>query len=277
MRLSKSSFLSLLMMASANISAAQLCADTDGTFALANVAKSVGCEWLTKNKKRADKRLKNYCPSIGASTCPKSCDMCPDINFNRVATFPICSQIDANCNTDEETVAEIVAASSDGMSLVYTDSEQENIGFVDITDPKNPIAAGVVKLGGEPTSVAVLGGYALAGVNNSTDFVNTSGQLVAIDMATQTIVKSWELGGQPDAVAVSPNGKYVAVAIENERDEDLGDGSPPQVCISKVWLCDLHWLTRGMVKLTFSMPPISYYAPTDACWVRCSCGHCLFS
>ena len=31
-------------------------------------------------------------------------------------------------------------------------------------------------------------------------------------------------GGQPDAVAVSPDGKYVAIAIENERDEDLEDG-----------------------------------------------------
>lgn len=42
--------------------------------------------------------------------------------FRRIATFPICSQIDLSegCNSDTETVAEIVAVSMDGMTLVYT-------------------------------------------------------------------------------------------------------------------------------------------------------------
>ncbi len=154
------------------------------------------------------------------------------MNFNRIATFPICLQIDPTCNTDTETVAEIVSVTDDGMTLVYTDSEQENIGFVDITDPSSPVAAGTVALTGEPTSVAILGGLAVAGINTSADYVNTSGELVAIDIATKTIVKTWALGGQPDSVAVSPDGKYVVVAIENERDEDLGDGAPPQVSSS---------------------------------------------
>ena len=152
-----------------------------------------------------------------------------NMNFNRVATFPICTQIDAACNTDTETVAEIVVSTDDGMTLVYTDSEQENIGFVDITDPSAPAAGGVVDVGGEPTSVAVLGSIAVAGINTSEDFVNTSGALVAIDIETKAILKTWDLGGQPDSVAVSPDGKYVVIAIENERDEDLGDGAPPQV------------------------------------------------
>mmetsp|Transcript_45096 Transcript_45096/g.66364 ORF Transcript_45096/g.66364 Transcript_45096/m.66364 type:complete len:219 (-) Transcript_45096:66-722(-) len=155
------------------------------------------------------------------------------MNFNRIATFPICKQIDPTCNTDTETVAEVVSVTDDGMTLVYTDSEQENIGFVDITDPSSPVAAGTVALTGEPTSVAVLGGLAVAGINTSADYVNTSGELVAIDIATKTIVKTWALGGQPDSVAVSPDGKYVVVAIENERDEDLGDGAPPQVSLSR--------------------------------------------
>ena len=162
---------------------------------------------------------------------PKSCKGSKGMNFNRVATFPICTQIDGTCNTDTETVAEIVVAANNGMTLVYTDSQQENIGFVDISDPTVPVAAGVVQVGGEPTSVATLGGLAIAAVNTSEDYVNTSGVLVAIDIATLTIVKTWDLGGQPDSVSISPDGKFVVVAIENERDEDLGDGAPPQVNI----------------------------------------------
>ena len=42
-------------------------------------------------------------------------------------------------------------------------------------------------------------------------------------------MKTWELDGQPDSIAVSPDEMYVAIAIENERDEDLGDGEPPQM------------------------------------------------
>jgi hypothetical protein len=168
--------------------------------------------------------------SAKGTKTPKSCKKgSKGMNFNRIATFPICTQIDGTCNTDTETVAEIVVAANNGMTLVYTDSEQENIGFVDISDPTAPVAAGVVQVGGEPTSVATLGGLAFAAVNTSEDYVNTSGVLVAIDIANQTIIKTWDLDGQPDSISISPDGKFVVIAIENERDEDLGDGAPPQV------------------------------------------------
>ena len=149
-------------------------------------------------------------------------------NFNRIATFPVCSQLDADCNTDTETAAEIVAASSDGMTLIYTDSPAEQLGFVDIRNPESPLALGVLALSGEPTSVAVKDGYALVGVNTSADFVNVSGELAVVDIATRTLITTLTLAGQPDSVAVSPDGAYAAVVIENERDEDLGDGAPPQ-------------------------------------------------
>jgi hypothetical protein len=44
------------------------------------------------------------------------------MNFNRIATFSSCLQINTSCNTSDETAAEIVAASTDGMTLIYTDS-----------------------------------------------------------------------------------------------------------------------------------------------------------
>ena len=151
------------------------------------------------------------------------------MTFNRLSTFAVCEQLDATCNVDDETVAEIVTASNDGNTLIYTDGVQNSLGFIDITDAAMPKKMGTVVLAGEPTSVAVVGNYVVAGVNTSADYVNTSGELAIIDLATQMIVRTLDLGGQPDSVAVSPDGKYIAVAIENERDEDLGDGMPPQL------------------------------------------------
>lgn len=150
--------------------------------------------------------------------------------FRRISNFFICNQVGSSCNDDDlETVAEIVAATDDGMTLVYTDSEQEQLGFVDITDPSAPVGKGVVKLVGEPTSVAVHGKYAAVGVNTSEDYVNTSGRLDIVEIETMAIVRTIWLGGQPDSVAFSPDGDYIVVAIENERDEDLGEGIPPQM------------------------------------------------
>ncbi|MFM1843159.1 MAG: hypothetical protein RLZZ490_1901, partial [Cyanobacteriota bacterium] len=150
-------------------------------------------------------------------------------SFNRLSSFIVASQIDPNSNTDIETAAEIVAASEDGNTLIYSNSPRGTIGFVDITDPASPQGLGEIEVKGEPTSVTVLGAYALVAVNTSPDFVNPSGELRAVEIATQTIVKSWDIGGQPDSIAVSPDGKYAAIAIENERDEDLGDGGLPQL------------------------------------------------
>ncbi len=155
--------------------------------------------------------------------------------FRRVATFPVF----ANTSIETQASAEIVAASTDGNLLIYTDSGNEHIGFVDITDPAQPIAAGVLGLAGEPTSVAVQGGYALVAVNTSPSFVAPSGELAVVDLATRQIVRTLALGGQPDSIAVSPDGRYAAIAIENERDEELGNGEPPQLPAGFLTIVDL--------------------------------------
>lgn len=175
-----------------------------------------------------------------------------DKNFNRIATYAVCQQLDASCDTDTETAAEIVAASEDGNVLIYTDSPSDSIGFVDITTPDQPTGLGALPLGGEPTSVAVKGGYALVGVNTSADFVNVSGKLAVVDIASRSIVQELDLAGQPDSVAVSPDGRYAAVAIENERDEDLGNGEPPQLPAGSVDIVDIaaadpaSWAARNV-------------------------------
>ncbi len=174
------------------------------------------------------------------------------MNFNRVATLPSCMQINATCNTNDVTAAEIVAASTDGMTLVYTDSPKNQIGFVDIANPAQPKATGVLAMGGEPTSIAVKGANALVAVNTSADFVNVSGKLAIVDIATKAVVHSINLGGQPDSVAISPDGKYALVVIENERDESLNGGVPPQLPAGKLVIVDLTaaapsaWTTRDV-------------------------------
>ena len=167
--------------------------------------------------------------------------------FKRIATFPVYLNTDIN----KETVAEIVAVSNDGNTLIYTDGKTENLGYVDITNPAKPIASGITALGGEPTSVAVMGKYALAAVNTSLSFVTPGGNLQVIDIETRTLVKSFDLGGQPDSIAVSPDGRYAAIVIENERDEDLGDGAPPQAPAGYMVIVDIvgepaNWSIRNV-------------------------------
>ena len=152
-----------------------------------------------------------------------------EMNFNRVATFATPDNMAEGEDRARVTSAEIISASPDGMTLIYTDSPLGVVGLIDITDPKAPKALGNIDVGGEPTTAKIIGGMAFAGVNTSADYVNTSGKMVAIDLATKAITGECELGGQPDSVAAAKDGSFLAIAIENERDEDLNDGKIPQM------------------------------------------------
>lgn len=144
--------------------------------------------------------------------------------FNRVASFPV----ELN-KADGTASAEIIAASEDGNTLVYSDSPGGGIGFVDITDPAAPRPAGYVALDGEPTSVTIIGAKVYAAVNTSESFVAPSGQLIVIDLASKAVEQTIELGGQPDSIAHNDAGTLIAIAIENERDEEVNDGAIPQM------------------------------------------------
>jgi len=169
------------------------------------------------------------------STSPVIADDDHNSGFKRIATFPVYLNTDIN----SETVAEIVAASKDGNTLIYTDGKTKNLGFVDITNPATPLAAGTAALGGEPTSVTVAGKYALAAVNTSPNFVSPGGNLQIFNISSHSLVTSFDLGGQPDSIAVSADGKYAVVVIENERDEDLGDGAPSQAPAGYIVIVDM--------------------------------------
>lgn len=194
--------------------------------------------------------------------------------FERVSTFLVCENSSCDRAVVDETSAEIIAASSDGLTLVYTDSPNRSLGFIDITDPAAPVALGAMTLDGEPTSVAVLGEYAVVGVNTSGDYVSPSGYLGVYELSacaaspaqcvpTMTI----PLAGQPDSIAVSPDGRYVAVAIENERDEDIEvdgvEGGLPQAPAGLLQVVRTDVPVNTWAAYSVDLSGLSAYAPTD--------------
>jgi hypothetical protein len=145
-------------------------------------------------------------------------------SFHHVGTFDV--------TTNGNEVAEIVDATKDGETLIFTDSATGSVGFVDVSDPADPQPAGKVEVGGEPTSVAIGATYALVGVSTGSgtdEFTRPTGELVVIELSTREIVTRLPLGGQPDSVTLSPSGKRAAIVLENQRDEELNDGLIPQL------------------------------------------------
>jgi hypothetical protein len=191
------------------------------------------------------------------------CENSSESNFVRIASFPVCEQLAINCDTDDETAAEIVVPSQDGLTLIYTDSPKNTLGFVDISNPADPQAGGTMDLGGEPTSVAVKDGYALVAINTSTDFINVAGELLVININDRSIEASITLGGQPDSIAISPDGNYAAIAIENERDEDLGDGAPTQLPAGQLDIIDLVGMPAAWTVRAVDLIGITDLYPSD--------------
>ena len=76
------------------------------------------------------------------------------------------------------------------------------------------------------------------GVNTSPSYVAPVGHLAVVDLATRAVIATIDRVGQPDAVDVAPPGWPfpwdVVVAVENERNEDLGDGKPQSLDATSV-------------------------------------------
>ncbi len=152
--------------------------------------------------------------------------------FDHVGTFNVPANLPAGVAVKTPTSAEIVDATPDGRTLVYTDAPQGVIGFIGIADPANPSPGGMIDVGGEPTSVALFRQWALVAVNTSPSYTEPSGELVVVNTLGRTIVKRIPLAGQPDSIDISPDERWAAVVIENERDEELEvegvEGALPQ-------------------------------------------------
>ncbi|WP_298839509.1 esterase-like activity of phytase family protein [uncultured Roseobacter sp.] len=163
--------------------------------------------------------------SMASTVALMSSAVAAEMNFNRISSFPTTGN---NEDVTAESSAEIVGVSGDGMTLAYSDSPLGAVGFIDITDPVAPAPAGRILLDGEPTAVSLTGNTALVAINTSESYTAPSGILVSYDIRTRVRTATCNLGGQPDSTAVSPDGTFIAVAIENERNEDAGDGRTGQ-------------------------------------------------
>jgi hypothetical protein len=67
----------------------------------------------------------------------------------------------------------------------------------------------------------------LAAIYTGTSFVNPTGILAVIDIASRAVVRNITLPGQPDSVVTT--GPMTVIAIENERDESFNGGALPQL------------------------------------------------
>ncbi|NYG58491.1 hypothetical protein BJ980_001414 [Nocardioides daedukensis] len=191
-----------------------------------------------------------------------------DEAFHRVSTYPVFSNVPAGADPADATVAEISSVSRDGRTVAYTDALGGRIGFLDITDPSAPKGIGAHDVsgstkGGQPTSVSItdsgVGEVALVVVDESTypGLEDTkwedqapsvgvrAGRLDIVKLAgDHEEVASIDLGGQPDSIAISPDGRYAAIAMENQRNEAVtpegGDeGDLPQAPSGFVQVIDL--------------------------------------
>jgi hypothetical protein len=158
--------------------------------------------------------------------------------FNRIASFPVVTNLPKG--GDKATSAEIITATKDGNTLIYSDAPGGTIGFVDITDAKAPKAGGSLAIEGEPNSVAVAGPKVLVTIDKTEDMTKPAGMLGVVDIATKKMEMTCDLGGQPDSVVVSPDGTFAAIAIENQRDEELNDGALPQLPAGELLIMTLN-------------------------------------
>ncbi len=129
-------------------------------------------------------------------------------SFRRVATFPVF----LNEDITTQSVASSVAANASGELLIYTDSVQGKLGFVDISEPADPVPAGTLAVGGTPIAVRTAGwtDYALVAVQDGA----SPGWLQIVDLDTRDIVRTIELSGRPTGLSVDPQAKFAAVSID---------------------------------------------------------------
>jgi hypothetical protein len=210
---------------------------------------------------------------LASIVTPAGAGAAPPSRLEHVGTFFVADNLAPGEANGTPTSAEIVDLTGDGRTLVYTDALTGRLGFVDVSDPAAPVALGGLDLPGDPTSVAIHRAWALVAISTGVDpdgagplnaFDAPAGELLVVDVATRAVVRTIELAGQPDAIAVAPNGgRYAAIAIENERDEDEADGLIPQLPGGVLQVLDLGGQPAGWSLRTVSLAGLAAIAPQD--------------
>lgn len=190
-------------------------------------------------------------PSTPRATSPIDFNLPAAQRYHRAATYPVYLNRPPAEPIDTETVAEISTVSADGNTVIYTDAPAKRIGFLDITDPAAPKGLGVLSLSelgdadDQPTSVIAVGEFVLVVVDTTGgDFAAPAGRVDVVRISDRTRVHSIDLQGQPDSIALSKDGRFAAIAMENQRDEEFTpdggeEGDLPQPPTGFVQIVDL--------------------------------------
>ena len=191
-------------------------------------------------------------PGSPRATSPIDWNLPEGQRYHRQATYPVYQNRPPAEPVETETVAEISTVSEDGNTLIYTDAPAKRIGFIDLTDPGAPLGLGVLSLAelgdadDQPTSVIAHGEFVLVVVDTTGgELSDPGGRVDVVRIGDRTRVRSIDLQGQPDSIAVSKDGRFAAIAMENQRDEEFTpeggeEGDLPQPPTGFVQIVDLE-------------------------------------
>ncbi|WP_243525941.1 choice-of-anchor I domain-containing protein [Bacillus pseudomycoides] len=143
-----------------------------------------------------------------------------DTKINRVASFQM-----------PNGRAEITASTPDGNTLVVTEADLGQIQILSIADLENIKVLGNVSFKemhteAEVTSVTVTpdGKYALAAFRTGDNFYHANkGQVAVVELASQQVVKTYEVGVGPDSVALTADGRTLIICNEDEENDPNDD------------------------------------------------------
>ena len=130
----------------------------------------------------------------------------------------------------DEGAAEISAYDPGSYRLFVTNSEDDTIDVLDLSDPMNPtllFSIDITSFGEGINSVAVDDGLVAAAIEGDDQ---EPGYAVFFDVDGNFITK-YEVGALPDMITFTPNGRFVLVALEGEPDDDYEVDPEGQIAI----------------------------------------------
>ena len=223
-------WLALLHVVGWSFTAAEEACENDGLAAIqVNRHEAEADRPRARRRLRRRRKFKHYpkttTPAPPPPPPPPPCPPAPGkgcCTFNRVGFFLACQQEDPTClGPGDGFRVDTLAVTGNGSIVVYTSQRsggprRENVvGYVDITNPAAPLARGERRFTEKrPAGVATKGDLALVIVDTSDGGI-LDGELVVIEVATDTVLRTIELGGQPDSIEVSPDEKFALISIEN--------------------------------------------------------------
>ncbi len=186
-------------------------------------------------------------------------------SFERVATFPV---FENNADPGAETVAEIVDATPDGKTLVYTDARAGRGRLRRHRRPSDPRPGGTRRRGRQPHVGGRDQPLRPRRRRHQPVVRRPSGHLSVIDLRTHAVVATIDARRPARLGEGQPRRSYLAVVMENQRDEEVTSTASRAACRRRppglLKIVDLHrrqpsaWTVRAV-----DLTGLSDYAPDD--------------